>query len=404
MPPAPNEHLVDKAEKDPAAEIRDVFLRIKFTEQATDILVSVEGLGSLENVRSLDSGAAVSNLCQNLRRHGRGGENAGAVFVSQLAENNLVLLVFWLKHQARTSRHVKAGDVTLEAIQSLRCLRDDEATAYSDVPPVVAKPKIDPENWVQTFLDIQVYLGRHKGCTNVPLLYVVRKNATVDPTDDGKVYKSPMEEMIDRAPHDTEAFRLDNVKAYELLMDVCGSNDSCWPHMEPARPASDGRRAYQLLFHYYVDHDNGWRLATQAKERLSSFAYGNCLQEAPPSLGPRVHFRSFDRYVIAHKKQHTVLDTLERWGHYSGVLLSQRKRYFLDGMFVDPYERIDVKTAHRDVANLDFDALVDRCRIVVVEGETEESQTPMAAAPSYCGATAIEIYGTDRSKMRRTYY
>jgi hypothetical protein len=369
----PRNDPVEAAVKDPVAEIRDAFLRIRFTEQAADILVNGEGLDSLENVRSLDSGAAVSNLCKNLRRgYGRGGEDGGA-FVSQLAENNLSLLVFWLKHQARTSRQVNAGDVTLEAIHSLRYLRDDEARSCSSVPPVVAKPKIDPESWVQTFLDIQSYLGRHAGCTNVPLLYVVRTNPNVDPADTVKVYKSAKEEMIDRAPHDAEAFRIDNVKVYDLLMDVCGHDDACWSHMEPARPARDGRRAYQLLFNFYVDHDWGTRLATQAEAKLASFAYGNRIHEAPPFLGARVHFRSFDQYVVAHKKQHHVLDTLERWGYPTGVLLSQRKRYFLDGIFVDPYERIEVMASHRDVVNLDFDALVDKCRVAVVE-DTEEKR------------------------------
>jgi hypothetical protein len=153
----------------------------------------------------------------------------------------------------------------------------------------------------------------------------------------------------------------------------------------------------------FTSIDWGTRLATQAEAKLASLAYGNRLHEAPPSLGPRVHFRSFDQYVVAHKKHHHVLDTLERWGYPTGVLLSQRKHYFLDGMFVDPYERIEVMASHRDVVNLDFDALLDKCRVVVVE-DTEESQTAMVAAPSYSGATAIEIYGTNPNKMRRTYY
>jgi hypothetical protein len=126
MPPAPIDDPVEEVEKNPAADIRDAFLRILFTETAADILVKDEGLDSLESIRSLDSGAAVSNLCKNLRRgYGRGGENGGGggAFVSQLAENNLSLLVFWLKHQARTSRQVKAGDVTIDTIRSHGCLR-----------------------------------------------------------------------------------------------------------------------------------------------------------------------------------------------------------------------------------------------------------------------------------------
>jgi hypothetical protein len=396
---------VEEAEKDPAADIRNVFLRILFTEKAADILVKDEGLDSLESVRSLDSGAAVANLCKNLRRgYGRGGENGGGgggAFVSQLAENNLSLLVFWLKHQTRTSRQVKAGDVTIEAIRSLRCMRDDEARSYS-VPRVVVKPKIDANDWVQTFLDMDSYLARHVGCTNVPLLYVVRKEPIVHPTDKDKLYLSPIEEVIDRAPHDTKAFRIDNVKVYELLMDVCGHEDSCWPHMEPARPARDARRAYQLLFKFYVDHDRGMRLANQAKDRLASLAYGSRVNEAPPPLRPRVHFRSFDQYVTAHMKQHRVLDALERWGHPPGVYLSQRICYFMDGMFINPSVRGRIEASQLLDESLDFNGVVDICRRVVGRvHEQLESQISMTAAPSYSfGATADAINGTNRKKKK----
>jgi hypothetical protein len=311
----------------------------------------------------------------------------------------LSLLVFWLKHQARTSRLVKSCDVTLEAIQPFRYLREDEVRSFSIVPPVVAKPKIDPENWVQSFLDIQSYLGRHAGCTNVPLLFVVRTNPNVDPADTVKVYKSPKEEMIDRAPHDTEAFRIDNGKVCDLLMDVCGHDDACWSHMEPARPARDGRRAYQLLFNFYVDHDSGSGLASEAEDKLASFVYGDRVNELSPRRH-RVHFRSFDKYVTAHKKQHRILDTLERWGYHPYVYLSQRKRYFREGICVDDVVKGIIVSSDLD-GSRDFDALVDYCRRVVEPMESRRSRSAAVAAAASDGVTTIVSNLTNRNKKKR---
>ena len=168
--------------------------------------------------------------------------------------------------------------------------------------------------------------------------------------------------------------------------------------MEPARPARDGRRAYQLLFKFYVDHDRGMRLANQAKDRLASLAYGSRVNEAPPPFRPRVHFRSFDQYVTAHMKQHRVLDALERWGHPPGVYLSQRICYFMDGMFIHPSVKEQVEALQLLDPSLDFNALVHICRRVVGHRhEQVESQISMTAAPSY-GANS-----TNRKKKRRTY-
>ena len=52
-------------------------------------------------------------------------------------------------------------------------------------------------------------------------------------------YAGRAEEMIRRAPHDSEAFELDQKKVWEIISKMTKEAD-CWTYVKPAQRTQDG--------------------------------------------------------------------------------------------------------------------------------------------------------------------
>ncbi len=135
------------------AVMRAAMVRIGFTEMAAQALVDEQGMDTLEEIKLLTDDE-IESLCKVIRRPGGmipappGGAAGGAakipnpgVPVNQRAEGHLKLLAFYLRHQARISRTVTVAQVTLEAIRTVRELREFESTYKNpdDLPTINAK-------------------------------------------------------------------------------------------------------------------------------------------------------------------------------------------------------------------------------------------------------------------------
>ena len=170
------------------AAMRQLYQRLGFSEPATNAILTGQNILSLEDIRELDE-SRCSNLCKNLRRPGGTIPNLAAqgpnpppgiqenipnpgLAVSESAEFNLQLAVYFLRHQQRVSRPVPIGSVTLNAVRALRVTREAEEKHKN--PTVL--PKIDPKDWPKTIDGIQDYLRRYLGSTGIPLGYVTRQH------------------------------------------------------------------------------------------------------------------------------------------------------------------------------------------------------------------------------------
>jgi hypothetical protein len=125
-------------------------------------------------------------------------QNPG-VPVNQHAENHLKLLAFYLCHQARVSRAVQVPDITLDAIRSVRELREFELTHKT---PTGELPIRNAKDWSKTMESIEEYLRSYLGKRKIPLAYVIRKDVGIPVgADPSTNYPTKHNEMIARAPH-----------------------------------------------------------------------------------------------------------------------------------------------------------------------------------------------------------
>ena len=168
-------------------------------------MVDEQTIDSLEEVCNLND-SEVSNLCKALRKPGgtiQGPNNAlipdPGVRVSLIAENNLKLACYYLRHLQRISRTVTINQVTLDRVRALKELKEAEE-AHQDPNE---SPKVDMSNMTNTMETIFECLHGFQGITKIPLAYLVRPDPDLLPeaADPPENYSGPEEEMIYRAPH-----------------------------------------------------------------------------------------------------------------------------------------------------------------------------------------------------------
>jgi hypothetical protein len=89
--------------------------------------------------------------------------------VSNRAETNLELEVFYLHHQAHISRIVATASVSLTAVRQLRSTKEYE----ENFKVTAEQPIINEKDWLRTVVAIRKFFGSVLGETGVPLAYVV---------------------------------------------------------------------------------------------------------------------------------------------------------------------------------------------------------------------------------------
>jgi ribosomal protein S13 len=342
------------------AVMRAAMTRIGFTEAAAQALVEEQGIDSLEEVKLLTDDE-IESLCRVIRRPGGNlppvaGALPGAVPVpnpgvpvNQRAEGHLKLLAFYLRHQARVSRNVTVPDITLEAIRSVRELREFESTYKKpdDLPTINAK------DWPKTMEAIDEHLRSVLGERKIPLAYVVRKDEEV--AADGITYPTIQDEMIARAPHYTisEAgvrtydpiYLANREKVWEIISRITREHSS-WTYVKPAQRTRDGRMAYNGLYQHYLGPNNVDNMATMAEDKLKTTVYN----------GEQRRW-DFEKYVNVHKQQHSIMEGLVEHG-YTGIDPRSKVRYLLDGIKTEKFDAVKTRIMSDERLRVDFDACV----------------------------------------------
>ena len=148
--------------------IRAALQRLDFSAPAALLITDDQAIDSVQELTLLED-KEVENLCRVLRRPGGTIPNPQAAVVgapalignpgtqvSLRAENNMKFAVYFLKHRTRTSRATTAADITLDQVQGIRNLRQEEEN-HDDVEA----PKLDNRDWPKTMEAIIEYL---RGC------------------------------------------------------------------------------------------------------------------------------------------------------------------------------------------------------------------------------------------------
>ena len=185
--------------------------RMGFSPFAAQVIVDDYNIQSPEDLRYYDDDQ-VEHLCSLIRKPGGrvpapAAPAAAAAALPQaalghgvapVAEENLKLLVFYIKYMHNTSRVVVVGNVDQAAVQRLRTFRDfvKNHTNTDELP------NLKGDDWNQNLEDLQEYLSNYLGETGIPLLYVIREEEDPPPAadDPSESYPNELAELAGHAP------------------------------------------------------------------------------------------------------------------------------------------------------------------------------------------------------------
>ena len=269
--------------------MRQLFVRVGFSDPAAHALVEAQGLDSLDNLRMLQEDDCTT-VCKNVRRPGGTINNNDGnpvpnpgTNVSLVAEKQLKLTVYFLKHRQRCSRTTDFKYVTLERVRAMQTLHDMEKQ-HKD--PETADPTkiISAKDWTKTFETIDEYIGKHNGVRGVPLTYVVRPDVAPAPAPaDG--FATDRDEMIARAPHfildaagvataeHTTEYQQDNMTVWNLMSALARNQGDCWTYVKTGQRRKDGRTAYLAMKQHYLGAHNMELQKTLHESKLRSLEY-----------------------------------------------------------------------------------------------------------------------------------
>jgi hypothetical protein len=344
------------------AATRALLQRLRFTIAASTTIVNDQGIDSLAELEILSDEDA-EGLCKVVRRPGGSvpNPNAGGIGqpptipaagenVSMMAEANLKLCGYFLRHQKRIGRTADYVAVTLDAVRQMKDLKESEK---DHVDPTVV-PDIDLKDMTTTLESVEEYIRGHLGVKKVPLSYGIRKDATVTPEadDPSTNYTILAEEMIARAPIEgatadswCDTFAQDNIKIWNLLSTIFRGTE-IWTYLKPFQRARDGRGAYLNAWDHYLGPDHVDNMASRAERTLETTSYA----------GEKRRW-NFEKFVSMHKKQHTVLENLTEQG-YSGIDDRSKVRHLLAGIKTKELDAVKSQILSSAELRSDFDGCV----------------------------------------------
>jgi hypothetical protein len=192
-----------------------------------------------------------------------------------IAESNLKLASYYLRHQERIGRMVDYADVDLANVRNLRDLKQYE----KDHVDPTTEPTIDTKDWLATMEAIEEWLRvGHLGVNKVPLAYVVRKekDGPASAGDPSANYKTVIDEMIAHAPIETAVpctfvalFIEDRRKVWDLMAGLLRDKE-CWTYDKPHQRARDGRGGFLEIWNHFLGPHNAGNMATRAQRTLEN--------------------------------------------------------------------------------------------------------------------------------------
>ena len=230
---------------------------------------------------------------------------------------------------------------------------EEDYLSSKDPGPEIKPMSLDVQSAPTCFDKIRVILSAMRGCTGIPLSYVIRLRLSPrHPTEEAPFgdpdspFGSIDEELVVRAPilqwegnrlHTTEeeleekgpftsAFTTDMKKLYQVLHQAFGST-SAWQHVKKYQQAQAGRKTWRVLHAHFFGGDKATALHAQTLKKLSDLRYDG-------HSNPKAW--SFDKYTIAHVAAHNTLHTLHVDYNSDALPEALKIKYYQDGI-TDPF-------------------------------------------------------------------
>jgi hypothetical protein len=256
--------------------------------------------------------------------------------VAKIPTTKVKLACFWVRHQYRTSREIGGTQrplVKIEYSGEIDRLREqkqeEDQWAAARTEPKYPLLTLDTSTTTKAFDKVRTILGRTRGVTGVPLLYVIRVALVLTEDDDDDPafgdedlkYISIDMEMIARAPilsdeADTSdkdtcileangpfvpTFPVDSKKVWVILL-ACFGLSSAWQYVKKYANQQNGRQAWRTLRDHFFGGDKVNTMVADILSTLKALHYS----------GDQRNF-TFDKYCTAHVDQHNRHAALAKW-------------------------------------------------------------------------------------------
>ena len=249
----------------------------------------------LQGVRDLTDLAMLTE--QNIRDMGKRIYESQQVDFPIIATQKLIVIHYWRRKLTSAGQVANAADITVamltresEEYQLHKQLKEDRKQSEAVVKP---EKFTRAEKW-RTFHDaVKAYLQGVEGVSNIPLVYVIRQDATPPPN---VAYANALQRTIANAPLTGAAYTSDNHRVHGIIKSLVleGPGDAFIRSFDSTR---DGRGAWLALLAHYEGHAYLERRKTEAYKILDSTHYD----------GDKRNF-DFETYVTRHQRAHEDLN------------------------------------------------------------------------------------------------
>ena len=187
-----------------------------------------------------------------------------------------------MEHFDMSDLHVTVAKMQRDAENRLLLASD------APKPPLHLKDVSKYRDWAQSF---ETYLSRLLGLFDVPLSYVIRREALPDPL---VAYANDQDELIARAPLRGPNFEADNVRVFDLLKSFVSGGPG-WTWMSQFQRTRNGRAAFLALDAHFLGTTQQTALKQEAYRKIERATYNGTKAS------------TFHDYVTIHRQSHNDL-------------------------------------------------------------------------------------------------
>jgi len=374
------------------AAMRGLFGRLGLSQSAAHFVVHDQSINELMILKRL-SDDEIESLCRICRKPGGqiiNPANAGdpalpavinnpGISVAALHQENIKLAAFYLRLMSNVSRVCDFADVTLVNIETARNYKV-EIEAHENLKLTDA-PTLKPQKVFEFFTELREFAFDMVGSVSkVPLAYVIREHE--DPLPEvaeppfgtpGSPFASFNHELVARAPiyqvapngarTMTHHFTLDRVVIWKMLYQICHGT-LYYSYIRQYQQSRDGRAAFFALYTALLGSQAVANYASTAENRLITLSL----------TGQKAKNWGFEKYVLAHMDQHTILEKLTEHGH-SGIDETSKIRHFSRGITDPEMETVKGSVSANSLTLDTFDKVVATYR-TFIESRRHHTKDP----------------------------
>jgi hypothetical protein len=285
------------------SDTRDNFLlwyiqEFGFNLNAATALYNVQMLKDAKTLSELDNDA-IADICKAVSKDT--GQS-----VAKIATTKLKLAYFWIRHQYWTLREIGGTgrplvkilySGTIDLLQQQKQDKDNWATNNKD--PEYTLLTLDTSTTMKVFVKVKTILGRVRGVTGVPLVYVIRvalipedekddpplgnkdtKYTSIDMetiahspilSDKADIYEEDPENLKASRPF-VPTFPTDAKKVWAILL-ACFGLSSAWQQVKKFVSQQNGHQAWRTLHTHFFGGDKFNTMVADILSTLKSLHY-----------------------------------------------------------------------------------------------------------------------------------